>query len=182
VTYPTLDAILEAKVRALTALEARMEGLSAARQNARPGAGGWSAAEILEHLVLVETQLLRMIASLLKKAEAAGARATGHSYAVDMEALVERSGREKYATREPFQPSGALPAAAALAGLKDLQAELEKLGPRLAAVDPRQSRFPHWIFGPLDLAQWLAFLALHEERHLRQIESLAGSADVHRGE
>lgn len=180
-TYHTLEEILDAKSRALAALEARAEGLNAAQRSARPAAGGWSAAEILEHLVLVETQLLRMIASLLKKAEAAGARATGHSYAVDVDTLVERSGREKYVTREPYQPSGSLPAATALAGLKEIQTELEKLGPRLAAVDPKQSRFPHWIFGPLDLAQWLAFLALHEERHLRQFESLAGSADFPRG-
>jgi hypothetical protein len=180
-TYDTMEEVFDAKARALTALEARTGELVEVQGHFHPAEGRWSVSEVLEHLLLVETQLLRMISALLKKAEASGVRPTKESFTVDVDALLERSSREKYVTREGYQPSGTMSISTAVDGLKGIQEDLQKLRPRLLAADPTQSRFPHWIFGPLDLAQWLAFLTLHEERHLRQIESLMEEADFPRG-
>lgn len=181
-TYHSTEEIFAAKSRAMTALEARTGGLGDVQGRFHPAGGGWSVAEVLEHLLLVETQLLRLSASLLNKAEASGVRATGESSAVDVDALLERSRSEKYVTREGYEPSGTMSIATAIDGLKNIQGELEKLQPRLLGADLTQPRFPHWIFGPLDLAQWLAFLTLHEERHLRQIENLIEEAKFPRRE
>jgi hypothetical protein len=47
-------------------------------------------------------------------------------------------------------------------------------------------QFPHWVFGPLTLAEWVALIGAHEERHLGQIESILDSPDspsrTHRSE
>ena len=54
---------------------------------------------------------------------------------------------------------------------RESRAALEQLRPRFASAD--YSRLmPHPAFGPLNAAQWLAFVGMHEERHLRQIKRL----------
>ncbi|KHL95509.1 hypothetical protein QW71_12445 [Paenibacillus sp. IHB B 3415] len=35
--------------------------------------------------------------------------------------------------------------------------------------------YPHPVFGPMDVAQWVDFIGIHEERHLAQLkEALDG--------
>jgi hypothetical protein len=100
-----------------------------------------------------------------------------HTFEVSLEPHLERSRTEKYATRDKFEPTGNVKAADSLKILQDVQTELQKLRPNLETVDPTLVRFPHWIFGPLDLAQWLAFVGVHEERHLGQISAILASPE-----
>jgi hypothetical protein len=127
---------------------------------------------------MVESQLLSLISSLLKKAEEAGGMSPGNSsYEVSLEQHLERSRREKYTTRDKYQPTGTKEASDSLNMLRSLEREFQNLRPRLQLVNPTLTRFPHWIFGPLDLAQWLAFIGLHEERHLTQIKAIIVSPE-----
>ena len=87
---------------------------------------------------------------------------------------------EKFPPRECFRDPGAadnVSVEVSLKVLQGVQAELLNLRPRLEVVDPTLVRFPHWIFGPLDLAQWLAFVGIHEERHLDQIQAIIASEE-----
>ncbi|MBP2675334.1 MAG: hypothetical protein H6Q84_2174, partial [Deltaproteobacteria bacterium] len=44
----------------------------------------------------------------------------------------------------------------------------------LAAVDPRAARFPHPLYGELDLYEWPAVtILMHERDHQGQIRALA---------
>ena len=75
-----------------------------------------------------------------------------------------------------IRPEGSMKIAESLAGLQQSRAALHKLRPRLEAVDLSNAKFPHPAFGTMNLYYWLAFIGLHEARHLRQIaEILAAS-------
>ena len=177
-TYRDLSEIFSVKGRSLAGLEQSTRDLSIAQLGFKPMGGGWSMANTLEHLALVEGPLVRLITTLTDKAAAAtGPNPPLHSFEVSLEPYLERSRVEKYVTRDKFEPTGIVQAVDSLSVLREIQTELLSLRPRLQSVDPTLVRFPHWIFGPLDLAQWLAFVGVHEERHLGQIHAIISTAE-----
>jgi uncharacterized damage-inducible protein DinB len=177
-TYRDLSEIFSVKERAFEGLEESTRDLSIAQLGFKPTIGGWSVENTLEHLAIVEGPLVRLIATLTDKAAAAtGPNPPLHSFEVSLEPYLERSRTEKYVTRDKFEPTGTVKAADSLKVLHDVQRELLALRPRLQSVDPTLVRFPHWIFGPLDLAQWVAFVGVHEERHLGQIHAIISTAE-----
>ena len=176
ITYKNLGEIYDTKHKALDDLVGVVSGLTAEQLAYHPEQGGWSVTDVLEHLSIVEGGLIRLITSLTEKAAAAtGPVTSSHSFEVSLEPHLERSRSEKYITRENYNPTGTLPAADAMKHLREIQDAMDALRPRLEPVDPTLVRFPHWIFGPLDLAQWLGFLGVHEERHLGQLRALIAS-------
>ena len=164
-------------------LAGRVTGLGSSLENFRPAADAWTIAEIVEHLSIIEGQLIRMVNLLLKQAEASGARAQGDdvndnkSPLVDLRAIIERAAKEKYQAPETVRPQGNSTVVESLAKLQTTRASLVALRPRLEAADLSQVKYPHPVFGPLDLYQWLAFIGIHEDRHLRQIERLIASPE-----
>jgi hypothetical protein len=78
----------------------------------------------------------------------------------------------KLTAPERVRPSGNVALADALASLRRTRSEIEAMRPRLEAADLNAATYPHPAFGELDIAQWLAFIGLHEGRHLRQIKNL----------
>ena len=162
-------------------LVARAAALSAAQQNYRRDDGAWTPAEIVEHLALIERRMVQLLSMMLKKTEsamaAAGAPAAAGSGARPMQPLslaefAERARTEKFVAPEEVRPRGGISLADSLAGLRETRAAIQELRPRLEAVDGTLAQYPHPAFGPLNLYQWLAFIGVHEARHLRQIERL----------
>jgi hypothetical protein len=150
-----------------------VESLSDAEQSFRPAPEKWSAAEIVEHLSIIERRVTKLVARLLDKAEAQGRPlGDGEPFApVSVAEFVERSRTQKFDAPEEVRPAG-VPLADSLDSLRESRAALRALRPRVARVDGRAVRFPHPAWGPLDLYQWVAFVGAHEARHLAQIEAL----------
>jgi hypothetical protein len=154
-------------------LLAAVEGLSEEQQGFRPDPDRWSVAALVEHLSIVEGNVAALLGKLLDKAGEPGAAAEGAGAfePVSIEEFVERARSVKYEAPERIRPTG-LPLADSLARLRDSRAALHALRPRVERADGRALRFPHPAWGPLDLYQWLLFVAAHEDRHLSQIEAL----------
>jgi DinB superfamily len=149
-----------------------VEPLTDEQQGFRPSPERWSAAEIVEHLSIVERRVARMLGVLISKLEPESERAEGSPFEpVTITEFVERSLTEKYTAPDEIRPKGA-PLSDSLARLRDSRAALRSLRERVERVDGPRARFPHPVWGPLDLYQWLAFVGAHERRHLAQIEAL----------
>jgi hypothetical protein len=149
-----------------------VENLSDEQLGFRPSAESWCASEIVEHLSIVEGRVARMLAVMLTKLEPEAARAEGSSFEpVSITQFVERARTEKYTAPEEIRPKGA-PLPDSLARLRDSRSALQSLRARVERVDGTRARFPHPVWGPLDLYQWLAFVGAHERRHLSQIKAL----------
>jgi DinB superfamily len=150
-----------------------VEGLSDEQQTFRPAPERWSVAEIVEHLSMVEGGVVRVVGSLLKKGEAGGhPRGDAAPFApVSIADAVEQTRDVKLEAPETARPAGA-PFSDSLDRLRDSRAALLSFRPRVKRLDGTLLRFPHPIWGPINLYQWLLFVGAHEQRHLAQIEAL----------
>lgn len=177
--YHSVAEILEAIDETRERLYNRVEALTPAQEKFRPTPDAWSIAEIVEHLAIMEERMSRLFVMMVKKADSAGAQAGGQGFrTVSLDRFVERSLKEKYVAPETVRPSGNLSVEDSLARMRRSRAELHELRPKLEAIDLSSMTYPHPAFGPLDLSQWLAFIGVHEDRHLRQIETVISSPEL----
>lgn len=166
-----LDTIDETRQR----LFATVEGLTEERQNARPAQDTWSARDIVEHLTITEDRLVRLMGVMLAKAE--GVTTLSMEQPVKMEPFnldpfIERARVEKFTAPEAIRPGSTDPISDLLVRMRRSREDLRALRPRIEAIDLSSITYPHPAFGPLNFYQWLAFIGVHEERHLRQINSV----------
>lgn len=188
--YQSISDIYAANETVRRQITDRIETLSEAQQTFRPAEGCWSVAEIVEHLSIIEQNMVRLIGMLLNKAEAAApssAPASDDANTADdaatsagarpfkpftLDELVETIRDKKLTAPEQVRPGGQASLADSLASLQQTRATVESFRPRLETADLEAATYPHSFFGDLNASQWLAFIGHHEARHLRQIERL----------
>lgn len=173
--YQSLEEIFTSMDETRSRLVERMGALGAGQETARRDGEGWTVAEIVEHLSMVEKQIIKLTNLLLAKAEAEGAQASERFEPVALDKIIERSQREKYQAPETARPSGNVSLADSLAVMHASREALHGLRPRLAAANPASVSWPHPVFGALNLYEWLVMIGVHEERHLRQIDDALAS-------
>lgn len=132
-------------------------------------AEGWCVAEIVEHLATVEQGVGRLAGMLLQKAGEGEA-----AWPLSLDELAGRARGEKFKAPESIIPRGDVSLADSHARLREARAALLSLRPQVEQGGASGARYPHPIFGPLDIFQWLAVHNFHEERHRRQIERILG--------
>lgn len=174
--YQSVAEIFEKIDETRARLYNRVDGLSPAQEKFRPTPDAWSVAEIVEHLSIMEQRLSGLLRMMLMKAETAGDGQGFSPFSLDKH--IERSLKEKYTAPETVRPSGGVSLADSLTGLRRSRAALHELRPKFEARDLSHMTYPHPVFGPLDLYQWLAFIGIHEDRHLRQIEAVLSSPEI----
>jgi uncharacterized damage-inducible protein DinB len=174
-TYTSVAQIIEEIDKTRERLYRHVEGLTDEQAMKRPGLNAWTATEIVEHLSLIEHRLLRMMTMMLTKAESVGARGTDappvEFKPFTLDEFIERARDEKYTAPEAVSPGGQASLTDSLAKLRHSREELHALRPRIEAIDLSNVTYPHPAFGPLNFYQWMAFIGIHEERHLRQAKS-----------
>ncbi len=158
----------------------RAESLSEEQSSFRSTPEVWSAAHIIEHLSIIESQVTKLLGVLVHKAEAAGnLRDETQPFApVSLAEFAERARTEKYTAPEAMKPGGEASLADSVARLRESREMLRQLRPRIEKIDGTGLQYPHPAWGPLNLYQWLALIGAHEERHLRQLETLLQSAGI----
>ena len=150
-----------------------ISSLSEEQANFRPSAEKWSASQIVEHLAKTEANLVRVVAKLLGKAEAENSLSDGSiNPPVSFAAMAERARGERFQAPAFIVPEGAASLGESLEQLSQSRAALVEMRPRIEAVDCSNVGYPHPAFGQFNLYQWLAFIGIHELRHLAQIENL----------
>ena len=156
------------------ALVERLAKIPVALQNERPSPERWSIAEVLEHLVRIETGITKLF--MLKgqapppddvpapAPEASSTPALGRR-------IRDRS--QKIEAPERVRPAGTLSAESALAQLQAARAGLLSAFTSADAVALDRVTHPHPVFGPLTLRSWMALTSDHEARHAAQIGEIA---------
>ena len=184
-TYSSVADIYKANEEVRARLIARVESLDEAAQNFRAGEEAWSAAEIVEHLATIEHRLSQLAAMMVGKVEGVAAATAGdggeaseagaHFKPFSLDEQVEHARTRKFIAPEEVRPVGGVVLSASLARLRVSRAALEALRPRVERADLSAATYPHPAFGPLNLYQWLAFIGIHEQRHLDQLERQLGA-------
>ena len=152
-----------------------IKDLSAKQWNYKPGAGGWSAAECAEHIVLSEDLLRAMVEHKILTGAASPERIAERK-TFDQKVLkmiTDRSVKAK--APEPLQPNGQFTTPAA--ALKKFEESRKKtIALAKSRDDLREHAGPHPVLKELDAYQWLLYLSGHTLRHTAQIGEVKGSS------
>jgi len=136
--------------------------------------GTWSVAAVLDHLRLTETGVSKLlhvtVSRLPAEARVPETETDSVLHRVDHTKLADRDRR--VVAPAMVQPQGGLAVADALAGLDASRAALRNSLREADGLALGNFSYPHPMFGPLDLYQWLVFIGLHESRHACQIREL----------
>jgi hypothetical protein len=177
--YNSVAEIFDSIDRTRARLTATVSNLSETESNFRPAENAWTIAELVEHVAKTEAGLAPLFFKILERAETDGGGVKSDGTINPPVSLVEhheKARASKFQAPEMVRPEGAASVSESLAKLAESRETISNLRSRLEAVDLSHTAFPHPAFGKLNLYQWLAFIGLHEERHLEQIEKILSQA------
>jgi hypothetical protein len=173
VTTPEREKAVHYLDRTREGLVDATKGFSDEQWKFKPAPNRWSAAEVVEHLVLIEN----MVHGIVGKMEQAPAAGPDHD-PKKVEALIlakvpDRA--EKAEAPAPAVPSGRWIPAETLEHF--LKSRGETVSLLRSAPGLRGHVVNHPVFGPFDGYEWILAVAAHSERHTKQILEL--KADPH---
>jgi hypothetical protein len=147
-------------------------GVSPDKLERRATETGWSVAEILEHLRLVESGVARLIAKRVGQARQAGLGEERSNESVMPSFDLHRARLDSLVLQSPeaVKPRAEVNQREALTGLESSREALRVAAASANGLALGEIKHTHPILGELDLYQWLIFLGQHEERHRKQIE------------
>jgi uncharacterized damage-inducible protein DinB len=146
-------------------------GLSPAQLQFKPGPDRWSVAECLEHIVVVETGVLRLIEGALQKP------ASSFKSSAELDARLQRAPDRTVRVKAPdiLVPTGRWPHDQLLREFETARKGTAEFAATTNA-ELRLHTFPHPLLGELDCYQWLLLIAAHGERHRAQAEEVMADA------
>lgn len=143
----------------------------------RPATGGWSVAEILDHLGIVESSVARLIIKRAGRAREAGLgdEKSTESVLPSFDAYRARLDSMKLESPETVKPRADIDIEEALQGLGTSRESLRAAVATADGLSLSEIKHTHPILGEIDLYQWLIFVGQHEARHKKQIERTLNS-------
>lgn len=135
--------------------------------NRRPDQNSWSAAQICDHLVLVEKAFTKAIVHGLKKENKKIER-------ININPIMDRTKKIDtpemvIPTLEPFEVQQVTER------LSESRKELLNVLSTIKDSSILAEKYArHPIFGKIPLDQWIELLYLHEQRHIEQIKEIKG--------
>jgi hypothetical protein len=150
-----------------------VEGRSDQELLAPPEGGGWSAAEVLDHLRKAEGGLVRGLEAQLR-GEKLKIPPRAYWYRLPMSVALSPI---RFKAPKPVRPRprAEVNPGDVIAKLKESRAALLAFVDRIGEEQFEKTLLPHFILGRFHGLDWFRFIAGHEERHLGQIRRvLAG--------
>jgi hypothetical protein len=162
--------LLERLEAGRTDLLASIEGMSDAEADVRPAPERWSAIGIIEHVALVETNLMRILRET-PPGEAPAAPGRELQY---YEGLKNRG--KKMQAPERAHPKGEVHTVAEAIARFEAARSATMGFVESCGHDPRRCSFQHPVLGPITGMECLYIVAAHPLRHADQIRELRGQA------
>jgi DinB superfamily len=150
-------------------LKAAFDSVPEELRNRPPAPERWSAANIAEHLSIVEGRISKILSDRIEESRTglpAEARTEPILPTIDYKRVLDRSTRVK--APEVAIPTG-LDASSAWTALENSGSMLRAILVKNDGVDLSSVTHPHPRFGVLSVYEWIAFLGAHEVRHAEQI-------------
>jgi hypothetical protein len=143
-------------------------------REARPPGGGWSVAEVVEHLAHTNrlfTQLLAKYVIELQGEPPDQVDAAGLLERRRLRAVLDRTTRVE--SREWLLPVQNWTCDEALRALDDAHHALLRTVRAAEGLPLSRVTYPHFILGELNLYEWIGFAGYHESRHADQIREVS---------
>ena len=174
--HPHLSEVLTRLDNARATLRGAIDAVPPAMQRQRPAADRWSAAEVLEHLPLVELIFGGRIVIALETART-GLSPEAQPRAPLPDAVERRMGDRvnKRQAPEPARPTGTVDIATGWTTLEGHHAHLRAALAGCDGLALSQVTLDHPFFGTMNVYQWVELMAAHEGRHTEQIREIAAA-------
>lgn len=157
------------------ALGAAVESIAPPLRQQRPGPDRWSAAEVLEHISIVEQIFTGRVADAIDAARAAGLAGEAGERLPLPDAIETRMANRanKRSSPEAALPTGTLDAATAWAAVESGHQRLRAVVEAADGLALSEVTLAHAFFGTMTVYQFVELMAAHEGRHTEQIEEIA---------
>jgi hypothetical protein len=153
-----------------------VSGKSDAELLCPPADGGWSAAEVMDHIGTAERTLVKAL-SKVEKGEPTRVPKRAWWYRLPMTPIFWRIRFPAPKLVRP-RPRGDANPGEVLAGLKETRAALLAIADRMGDERFAEMVFPHFLLGRFTGVDWFEFLAGHEGKHLGQIRRVLAGPKV----
>lgn len=173
--HPRVQETLEYLDAQRAALRDAVELVPAAQRQRQPGPDRWSVAQVLQHLMLIETGIGKLVAKLVNKA-----KADGLGPEIETSSILNTNEAAKIGDRttrvtapEFVRPQSGVDAVSAWSALEQTREILRAAVIAGDGLALSQLIYPHPVLGPINLYQWILFVGSHEARHTTQIREIA---------
>jgi hypothetical protein len=164
------EQILSELDQSTNELIAQLQQCDEANFNKSPGANSWSAAQVAEHILLLETQVNRaLLAADITERQ------------IDLKIIPLKKGFEN-AEKKYVAPDFIIPSAShknkqeLIDGLKKQRDTLKQI---IETTDLTHTpKYKHPVIGDMTRLEWVYFTIYHTERHLRQLQTIARQVTV----
>jgi hypothetical protein len=166
-----LDLILEKLAHAQRRLLRSADSVPADQWKTRPARGGWSAGELIAHLIVVERGVVGKADRIHQK--------TPKQFSffqrlhLPIRLVEARVIRQKSPT--PVDPELIQEKETMLAALRDVREQTLAFLEKTQGRNLSEYRWRHPFLGSFDMYDWFQFVAAHEARHEKQMREIAAS-------
>lgn len=172
--HPRIREVITALAHAQHEVEHVCATITPDQESRRLG-DGWTVAQVVEHMAIVEDGAGRIVNGIAK--QVVGVAETDESPVTPALARFRVPDPTAYKVVAPdvVHPKSGATVAESLARLQHSRARLVALLESVSGTALGAASFPHPIFGPLDGYQWGLLAAQHQLRHLVQIRTILAS-------
>jgi len=172
--HPRIREVITALTEAQQETDAYCATITAEQESRRIG-DGWTVAQVVEHMAIVEGGAGRIVSNIAKQvAELPESSEEPVGPSLGKYRVADPSFR-KVVAPEMVHPTHGAPVAASVAQMRESRARLIAALERASGTALGAAHFPHPLFGPLDGYQWALLAAQHQLRHLVQIRTILAS-------
>jgi uncharacterized damage-inducible protein DinB len=154
-------------------LQAAIEVVPPELRDTVPPSGGWSVAQIIQHVAIIDGRIAQLIERAIASAPASDEEPDIESvlHSRRVQAVLDRS--VKVESLEMFVPTEQWSNEEGLQKLAAAHARLLAVVRSAAGKALTDIKYPHYLLGDLDMWRWMAFAGTHEARHAAQITDIA---------
>jgi hypothetical protein len=173
--HPRVEEVLNYLDTERAALAEALELVPPTLRDQSPGTDRWSVAQVLQHLVMIETRIGRGVNKWLDDARKAGLGPETETASVlnslPLQLIIDRTNRRN--APDEVRPQGKFDAASAWTAMAQTRADLRASAIGADGLALSEVIQPHPVLGPINLYQWLLFVGSHEARHTDQVREIA---------
>jgi hypothetical protein len=174
-----VDSLREARA-AMESVRARIDAAVAGKSDAEllapPADGGWSAAEVLDHIRTAESTLVKALGKL-ERGEETRVPARAWYYRLPMSPVFWPIRLPAPRLVRP-RPRAEVRPHEVIESLATSRRELLALADRMGEERFAHLVFPHFLLGRFTGVSWFRFIAGHEGKHLKQLRRVLAAPKV----
>jgi hypothetical protein len=138
-----------------------------------PAGGGWTVAQIVQHVALIHGAFTKMLARAIESAAWSDNEPDPDRIINGrrIQAALDRSA--KVESKDMFIPVEPMSSKEALTKLETAFSDMVSVVRTAEGKALSDIKYPHYVLGELDMWQWIAFAGTHEARHAMQVNDIA---------